>query len=247
MLAKTSLLAPVFFRAVLFSFAALLPFIAQADGEYAVSGSAYSIDNNQLLYRELYTPINGNREVTVNYTTPDGKIFASKTLIYSGDPIQPEFEFRDQRDNERLAAKFAAGRLVLAYDQEGYKQEKEIMETVGLVVDAGFDAYIQQNWDDLVAGKKTRFRYTMPYKLITANLQARQITADKSPLFSADSPATWRYFVIEPANRFASIFKDPIHLAYESEGKFLMRYYGRSNLDSDDKGAWDVRIEYEYW
>jgi hypothetical protein len=247
MFANIFLRTPTFFRATLVAVAALAPMLVQADGEYAVSGSAYSIDKNQLLYRELYTPVNENREVTVNYTTPDGKIFATKTLIYSGDPIQPEFELHDKRDNERLAAKFSAGRLVLAYDQEGYKQEKEIMETVGLVVDAGFDAYIQKNWDDLVAGKKMRFRFTLPNKLMAANLQVRQITADKSPLFSADSPATWRYFLLEPANRFASILKDPVHLAYESEGKFLMRYYGRSNLDSNDRGAWDVRIEYEYW
>ena len=224
----------------------LLSFAAAAQPQYAVTGKAYDIDTNQLLYVEMYTPISENREVTVDYAKPDGAVFATKVLIYSGEPTQPEFEYKDQRDKERLAANFNIGRLILAYDQEGYKQEKEIMETVGLVIDAGFDAYIQQEWDKLVDGKKVHFSYTLPYRLSTIKLRARQITADKSPLFNADSPASWRYFVIEPASKFVSIFSDPIHLAYESQGKYLMRYYGRSNVDSDDGGTWDVRIEYEY-
>lgn len=227
--------------------AACISVATEADTPYAVSGSAYSLDNNQLLYRELYTPMNENREVAINYTKPDGSIFATKVLRYIGDPIQPEFEYHDQRDNERQAARFSAGRLVLVYDQEGYKQEKEIMETLGLVVDTGFDAFIQQNWDQLVAGKKLRYATVLPTRLLTANLQVRQITADKSPLFSADAPATWRYFVIERANRFASVVAEPVHLAYESKGKYLMRYHGRSAIDNHEGDAWDVRIEYEYW
>lgn len=220
---------------------------AAAEPQYSVSGNAYDMQTARLLYREFYTPVNENGEVTVNYAKPNGSIFATKTLKYSGELTQPEFQYRDQRDNEHLAARFSAGRLVLVYDQEGYKQEKEIMETVGLVIDAGFDAFIQQQWDKLIEGKKVRFAFTVPYRLATTNLQVRQVTADKSPLFGENTPASWRFFIIEPANRFSAIFANPIHLAYESEGKYLMRYYGRSNLDNDKGGTWDVRIEYEYW
>lgn len=244
---NSRLLTRGFFSAATLTLAALVMAPAQAETHYAVSGSAYNLDNERLLYRELYTPVNANREVTVNYVRPDGKVFATKKLIYSGDPIQPEFEYHDTRDNERTGARFNAGRLVINYDQENYRQEKEIMETVGLVVDAGFDAYIQQQWDTLVAGKSVRFRYVIPERLEVANMRARQVTADKSPLFVGSNPATWRYFVIEPANRFAAVFRNPIHLAYESDGKYLMRYQGRSNLDSDKKGTWNVRIEYEYF
>lgn len=218
-----------------------------ADSQYAVSGAAYELETNKLLYREFYTPINENREVRVDYARPDGGIFASKSLRYLGDVTQPEFEYNDTRDNERLAARFDTGRLMLAYDQEGYRQEKAIMDTVDLVIDAGFDAFIQREWDKLTSGKKVRFTFTLPYRLTTIRLQAREIPVERSPLAKPDNPASWRYFSIEPANRFVSIFSDPIHLAYESEGRYLMRYYGRSNLDSDEGGSWDVRIEYEYW
>ncbi len=227
--------------------AALGSSVTYADPHYAVSGSAYRLNNDELLYREFYTPMDANQEVRVSYARPDGEVFATKTLRYTTNPTQPEFDYHDLRDNERLAGQFSAGRLTLTYHQEGYKQEKEIVETLGLVTDNGFDVFIQQNWAKLVAGEKIRFTYALPYQLNVANLQVRQITADKSPLFSADSPATWRYFVIERANRFASIFKAPIHLAYESEGMYLMRYAGHSPLDGDNQEAWEVRIEYEYW
>ncbi len=215
--------------------------------QYAVSGSAYQLDTNKLLYREFFTPMDENREVRVDYARPDGKIFATKVLSYRGEVTQPEFEHHDQRDNERLAARFDTGRLMLAYDQEGYRQEKAIMDTADLVIDAGLDAFIQQQWDALTSGKRVRFTYTFPYRLSTGRLQVREITVDRSPLAHASNPASWRYFMIEPANRFSAIFSDPIHLAYENDGRYLMRYYGRSNLDSDDKKHWNVRIEYEYW
>lgn len=247
MCSKKSPLTKPWFSVVTLVVISLLAPAVLAEAQYAVSGNAYDMDSAKLLYREFYTPVNENGEVTVTYAKPDGSVFATKTLKYSGAPTQPEFEYNDTRDKEHLAAQFRAGRLVLTYDQEGYKQEKEVMETVGLVIDAGFDAFIQQQWDKLIEGKKVRFAFTVPYRLATENLQVRQVTADKSPLFGESTPATWRFFVIEPANRFAAIFSDPIHLAYESEGKYLMRYHGRSNLDSNDGGTWDVRIEYEYW
>jgi hypothetical protein len=220
---------------------------ALADSQYAVSGAAYDIETNKLLYREFYTPLDANREVRVDYARPDGSIFASKTLSYIGDVTQPEFEYNDTRDNERLAARFDTGRLMLAYDQEGYRQEKAIMDTVDLVIDAGYDAFIQREWDRLLAGKKVRFTFTMPYRLTTTRLQIKEVAPERSPLFKSDNPTSWRYFSIEPANRFSAIFSDPIYLAYETEGRYLMRFYGRSNLDSDEGGKWDVRIEYEYW
>jgi hypothetical protein len=54
------------------------------------------------------------------------------------------------------------------------------------------------------------------------------------------------YFRITPAKKIASLFADPINLAYNPNGKYLMRYHGRSNLDDNNGDPVDVRIEYEY-
>lgn len=217
-----------------------------ANENYTVTGSAYSIDGNQLLYREYYTGINENREVMVKYAKPDGSVFATKTLTYSGLVTQPEFELHDKRDDEKVSARFTAGRLVLSHSLNYATNEKTIMDNASLVIDAGFDAFIQENWDKLTTGKKVNFVFALPTRVDTIRLQAKEVPADKSLLASSSNPKSWRYFVIAPANKFASIFATPIHLAYEPSQKYLMRYHGRSNLDNDKGGNWDVRIEYEY-
>lgn len=217
-----------------------------AEEQYVVSGTAFNLDNNKLIYREFYTPMNANNEVTVNYAKPDGNIFATKTLFYTGEVFQPEFELHDKRDDEKISARFTNGRLVLSHSLNFATNQKTIMDNASLVIDAGFDAFIQKNWDKLTSGKKVLFDFALPSKVTTIKLQAQEVPAAKSLLGSSSNPANWRYFLITPANKFKSIFATPIHLAYAPENKYLMLFQGRSNLDNDKGDPLDVRIEYEY-
>lgn len=217
-----------------------------AEENYVVAGSAYNLDTNELVYRELYTAIDENKAVRVDYVTPDGSTFASKTLVYEGEPFQPSFNFEDTRDNQFVGARFEGARLVLTEGMDGAKNEKVIHDNARTVIDAGFDAYIQLNWDKLVAGKRLKFDFAMPNRLSSVQLELRQIKGPESPVYEASFGGEWIYFRITPAKKFISLFADPIHLAYDPNGKYLMRFYGRSNIDDDRGGPQDVRIEYEY-
>lgn len=218
----------------------------QAQENYVVAGSAYNLDTNELVYRELYTAIDESKSVRVDYVKPDGNTFASKTLVYEGEPFQPSFNFEDTRDNQFVAARFEGARLVLTQGMDGAKNEKVIYDNARTVIDAGFDAYIQLNWDKLVAGKRLKFDFAMPNRLSSLQLEARKIKATESPVYDASVGAEWIYFRIAPAQKFVSLFADPINLAYDPNGKYLMRFHGRSNIDDDNGGPQDVRIEYEY-
>lgn len=220
---------------------------AQAQDGYSVTGTAYQVNTTKVIYRELFSGMDANREIAVNYVKPDGSVFARKTLRFTGEATQPEFEYLDDRTGERRAARFDAGRVFLSYDTQGLKQEKEILETANLVIDAGRDALILQHWDSLLEGKRVRFSQAWPEKLSVARLQVREIKADRSPLYNASAPTSWRYFVIEPANKVSAIFATPVHLAYEPEGRYLMRFQGRVPVTTDKGGSQDVRVEYEYW
>lgn len=217
-----------------------------AEENYVVAGSAYNIENNELLYRELYTAIDENQSVRVDYTKPDGNVFASKTLVYQGEPYQPSFNFEDTRDNEFVAAQFQGARLVLTHGMNSAQNEKVIYDNARMVIDAGFDAYIQLNWDKLVAGKRLKFDFAMPNRLSSLQLEVRKIKGSESPVYDASFGSEWIYFRIAPAQKFVSLFADPINLAYDPNGKYLMRFHGRSNIDDDSGGPQDVRIEYEY-
>ncbi len=219
---------------------------AVAEKSYQVVGAAYDLVSKQLVYRELYTALDENQSVTVDYFSPDGNLFASKVLTYQGEFFQPAFELQDKRDNEFVSAQFQGARLVLSHGKNGKVNEKVIMDNARLVIDAGFDSYIQMNWDTLISGKRLKFEFALPLRLSSIQLEARKIRAAESPLNERDIGADWVHFRIAPAKAFVSFFADPIYLAYNPNGKYLMRYYGRSNLDNDAGEPVDVKIEYEY-
>ena len=220
---------------------------AQAEQFYAVSGSAYNPKTGKLVYRELITKIDDNNKVHVTYAKPDGIEFAHKVLDYSTEVFQPGVIFTDIRDDETVSAVFDGGRLLLTHKKEGDSQTKTLYETSKLVIDTGIDAVIQQQWTKLLSGKKINIDLANPRFVEVEKLVIKQIEPSESPLSYKGAQASWKYFVIEPAGKFSSIFSDPMYYAYEPEGKFLMRYQGRSNIDNDKGEMWDVRIEYEYW
>lgn len=217
-----------------------------AEENYVTAGSAYSLENNELVYRELYTDIDENKSVRVDYANPDGQVFASKRLVYQGEPFQPTFDFEDTRDNEFASAQFQGARLVLSHGMNSSQNEKIIYDNARTVIDAGFDAYIQLNWDKLMAGKRLKFDYAMPANLSSEKLEVRKVKGSDSPVYDATIGREWIYFRIAPAQKFSALFSDPINLAYDPNGRYLMRFHGRSNIDDDRGGPQDVRIEYEY-
>lgn len=217
-----------------------------AQDSYVTAGSAYSLLTNELLYREVFTGLDENKSVRVDYVSPGGNVFASKTLVFQGEPFQPTVDFQDQRDNEFVSAHFQGARLVLTQGTNSSREERIIYDNARVVIDAGLDAYIQLNWDKLLAGKTLKFDYIAPASLRVSQLEVRKIKSTSSPLYNADFGRNWIYFQIKTAKKIPAFFSGAINLAYDPNGKYLMRYHGRANIDDDRGGPWDVRIEYEY-
>ncbi|RYZ98491.1 MAG: hypothetical protein EOO68_13700 [Moraxellaceae bacterium] len=220
---------------------------AYADDGYAVSGKAYDLKTGKLTYRELIMGLNDNKEVQVNYAKPDGAIFAHKTLNYSTEVFQPGFVFEDERDNETVSAVFDAGRLLLTHKVKGDSQTKTVYDTAKLIIDAGLDSFIQQQWVRITSGKKVEFDVADARHLGVEKFIIKEIDASVSPLAYKGAAETWKYFRVDTANKLSSLFTEPMYYAYEPDGQYLMRYQGRSNIDDDDGDGWDVRVEYEYF
>ena len=220
---------------------------AMANNGYAVSGAAYNLKTGKLAYRELFTALDVNGLVQVNYAKPDGIVFARKTLNYATEVFQPGVEITDERDEELVSATFDAGRLLLTHKKKGDSHTKTLYDTAKLVIDAGVDAFIQLNWVKITSGKKVEFDVADARNLGIEKFVIKEIDASASPLAYKGAAETWKYFRVETANKLSSIFVEPIFYAYEPDGKYLMRYQGRANIDNDAGEAWDVRIEYEYF
>lgn len=220
---------------------------AQANDGFAVSGAVYPLNTGTLAYRELFTRVDVNGLVQVNYIKPDGVIFARKTLNYATESFQPGFELNDERDEETLSANFEGGRLLLTHKKKGDSQTKTLYDTARLVIDAGADAFIQLHWVELNAGKTIEFKVANARKLDVEKFVIKQIAASESPLAYKGAATNWVYFRVDTSKKLAAIFAESIFYAYDPEGKYLMRYQGRANIDSDTGEAWNVRIEYEYF
>lgn len=218
-----------------------------ANDGYAVSGTAYNLKTGKIAYRELITSLNANSEVQVDYAKPEGPIFARKTLNYSTEVFQPGFELTDERDDETVSATFDGGRLLLTHRTKGESQTKTLYETSKLIIDTGVDAYIQQQWVKITAGKKIEFDVADARHLGVEKFVLKEIDASASPLAYKGAAESWKYFRVDTANKLSSLFTEPMYYAYDPNGQYLMRYQGRSNIDSDKGEMWDVRIEYEYF
>lgn len=214
---------------------------------YVTTGTAYESDTTRVIYREAYTALNDQGEVKVDYFTPDGKKFASKTLWFTGEPYQPTFELKDFRNNETVSAKFENARLILRFQDRGGPRGTTLFEHAGMVIDAGYDSFIQLNWDKLIKGKELSFEYALPKRLSSVKLRVEKVDPKTSPAYDKVMGQNWVYFKLQPAKKWVSIFSDPIHLAYDPNGKYLMRFYGRSSLDDARGIPQSVRIEYEYF
>lgn len=225
---------------------AMTPAQGLAQDNYVAAGSAYGLDNDQLLYRELYTAMDENKSVRVDYVSPDGKTFATKTLVYQGEPFQPSVDFRDKRDNEFMSAQFEGARLVLTHGTNNSRNQEIIHDNARIVIDTGYDAYIQLNWSKLMEGKRLRFDLAMPASLASVPMEVRKIKSTESPLYNKEYGKDWVYFRLNSAKKLTSFFSEPVYVAYDPNGKFLMRYHGRSTLDDNRGGPADVRVEYEY-
>jgi len=217
-----------------------------SDG-YAVSGSAYDLKTGKLAYRELITGLNDNKEVQVNYAKPDGVIFARKTLNYATEVFQPGFVVSDERDDETVSAVFDGGRLLLTHRVKGDSQTKTLYDTAKLIIDAGVDSFIQQQWGKITAGKKVEFDVADARHLGVEKFVIKEIDTSASPLAYKGAADSWKYFRVDTANKLSSLFTEPMYYAYDPNGQYLMRYQGRANIDSDKGETWDVRIEYEYF
>jgi len=224
-------------------FAFLCSSVAMADtASLNIVGTAYSVKTGTLLYRETHQKINEN-DYKVEYSEPDGRIFGHKIIDFSQSAMTPSFSQRNERNGESIEVEQSNGNVISTY-QESSTAKKEtgsVKLAAGMVVDAGFDAFIKQYWDALVAGKKMQVDYLVPSKLTTFAFQFSQAacvegTEDGAQCFSF-IPVSW----------LVKLAVDPIVVAYDPIKKNLLRFTGRANI-CDVQGKYEnVDIHYHYF
>jgi hypothetical protein len=204
-------------------------------------GTAFDSAGN-MLYTESHwisgIPDHGKRLILFN--CPDGKAFARKRIEDSGEALAPLFELVDNRFGYREGVRIAANGKREVFVRRSHRQPEQtaLLESVPqLVIDAGFDAFILRQWDELVAGKGQAVEFLLPsrlrsYAFVVSRLGSERIDGVAVQRFRLQLDA-WFGFALPS-----------IEMAYDSKTRAIREYTGVSNIRDSKGNNLRVRIEF---
>ncbi|OQX37196.1 MAG: hypothetical protein B0D91_07390 [Oceanospirillales bacterium LUC14_002_19_P2] len=212
---------------------------ANAEPSGSVTGRAYDLDGDGLLYTEehLYP---SQYQHMVTYREASGEVFAKKRLDYSHSFTVPDFRQENARNGEVIeVVRTDSDKLEVTYqanDKQNPKQKRLAIESL-MVVDAGFDHFVREHWETLRNGRSLTIAYLAPSRRQTVALRINEVQCSSSSDVC---------FNIAPDAWLLGLVLEPIFLAYEGDTKRLRRFKGRGNI-ADKYGDYQtVDIRYEY-
>lgn len=215
---------------------ACAPVVAQVRYE----GLAYPAGGGGLVYREVHWLYRdgGVDARLVMYRCPDGRAFARKTLREVAGPSAPDFEFVDARSGYREGVRSRGGtREVFYRDRAGAREvARPLPKAAGLVVDAGFDRFVQAHWARLGRGQVTA-PFLVPSRFQTVDIRVGDATEARErgrPVRRMGMVlAGWRGLVVPR-----------IELTYDVAERRLLRFTGPGTV-RDARGRLQMlRVEF---
>lgn len=219
-------------------------FAAASQNPARAIGEAYDLENDEFLYREVYC-VNGEPdEIEVIYRNETDSVIAHKTLDYRSGPVTPSFVQNNLYSSEVIEVMLRDGEVSMAVlDAATAEPKKASAEPAGgklpVVIDAGFDEYVRQNWDALLAGEKQSFLFPFAERSKLLELRIRSASCS----YPTD---TDQCFKLELSNWFFRMLVAPIELGYDPEQRRLLRYRGLSNIGDGKGNGSVVDIRYVY-
>ncbi len=217
----------------------LLIFSVQSKADAYVVGTAYAPGSEQILYTESYTKNSATR-AQVKYESAEGGLLADKQLDFSHDKHAPDIVRNDYRLNLMLTITTKNNKTLLQAQRKGEDALDATLEVEDkLVIDAGFDFFVQDQWHDLMQGEDVKFRYLVPARNKAIKLKLRQ--RDCAP--AAPQKVCFR---VKPTNWIIAAVMPPIDLEYDSNSLRLMRFSGFGQLPDSKGKSQEVDIHYRY-
>jgi hypothetical protein len=203
-------------------------------------GFAYAAGSGRLLYRESHW-VEGSAPAArrlVLYQCPDGAPFARKHIDATHGVIDPDFDFEDARTGYRegVRTRRNAREVYFRLDADHAEKSAPLRPIDGIVIDAGFDAFIDDKWDALVRGATVPLHFLVPSRLGSIEFHAG---ARPPPRSSGDV----RRFRLTIGSWYGFALPH-IDVAYDATSHTLLEYSGLSNVRNLDGRNLDVRIEF---
>ncbi len=204
-------------------------------------GTAFDTKKKAISYYEYYQETRIDNKVnvaTVSYVDAESRPFAVKQLDFSNARFTPQFALIDQRIDYQEGAKLEDNQVLIYKKSQSDASliQTTIDKTDKLVIDAGFDQFVQHHFSVLSQGETITFYFVSPEKL-----DKFKFIMQKSA--ETDNTITLKMQLSNPIYR---LLTDPIFLIYEKSTKYLLEYRGLSNIKDPQGENYTVNIRYDY-
>ena len=209
-----------------------------------VIGEAFDLDSSVPLYTETHCVSDNALTHDVLYRDMAQELIAHKALNYSTGPLTPSFVQHNFYSQEVIAVELRQDQLIMTVKAAGNPEPQEFLFPVSqasmpIVIDAGFDNFVTQNWNALVGGQSKQFQFPFAARESLVDLRVKAARCSYSS-------ETDQCFILRLDNWLIGRLVSSIELGYDPVLKRLTRFRGLSNI-GDAKGAGQsVDIRYRY-
>jgi hypothetical protein len=198
-----------------------------SDEFLSYTGRAEALQGHGFLYGEKHILVlRGGKlaERVVLYTCRDGSAFARKKSFY-GNGWSPDFVLDDASNGMREGVRSEGGgrQVFFRAARSDHERSKSLEETAGLVIDTGFDAFVRDNWQPLMAKDGLSMRFLIPSHLSDMEFRVQHVRADHVDGVPVE------VFRLTLSNIFGW-FVPGIDVYYTAQDHVLVRYVGISDL-----------------
>ena len=217
--------------------------VSATESRVSYSASAFALDGDDLLYveRHVETLREGRlAEREVRYEDPRGELIAAKLVRYGESPLAPSFAMTDFRIGLREGAEVESGEVVLfSGPLEERDRGRSVKRPQVAVIDAGFDAYMRENFGEIAKGRNLEFDFAVP--AVGRFFKFRLVPQGRVEYQGEEALSV----KMKPANRLLRLLVDPIDLVYGLDGR-LLEFRGLSNVCDEEGDRYKARIVFDY-
>lgn len=205
-------------------------------------GYAYAAGSRTLIYSEHHQEWwKGGRIMrdTVTYRDADGSIIGEKHVDFRNGEIAPEFLLRNIRTGHSEGASAGRSKLEVKFraSQSAPVKVEALELPEGAIVDAGFDRFVENNWDALMRGDAFVRPFLVPSRLEFIDFRIRRVDNGGDA-----GRATFEMAIASALLRF---FAPAILVVYGTRQRSLLEYDGVSNIRNEQGENLDVEIVFD--
>lgn len=195
----------------------------------------------EVIYLEKHTiqrDSNGlNKFIRVEYTKPDGSLFATMISDFSKSKTIPETIFEDTRFKTKSSLRLSDKTIEFEeFKNEKVVSKKSVPLNESMVASQGFDNFIKMNFSEL-ENRSVDFNFGILEKKDFYSLTGyKRSTASATEIEYGIKASSW----------FLRLFANELRVAYDAKTKQLKTFSGRSNILDDFGQSQDVTISYQW-